>query len=635
MTARAVAIDFETYYATDYSLTDMPTAAYVHDRRFQIIGFSVQVDDNATLKFDGHHLKQGIEYLHNLKLDTPGTVVIAHNASFDGMILERRLRTRPWKYFCTAQAARAWVVPFTAKGRASLAETVAHLGLGVKGTEVIAAKGKRLEDFSAEDLAKYMDYCANDTRLSYIAYRLFMQRYTDADALSEVDLIDLTVKKAVRPQLVFDAEVLREGYKEAVDNRRDLINAAAPIVCAYVDKGLRVSAYEYTCTILGSDLQLANLLSRMGVPVPKKVSVRTGKFANAFSKTDPEFLAYLNPVDQSEKWLGVRSIVAARLALKSAQEENRFGRFMQVANSTPEGHVFIPLSYYGAHTGRFSGMDRLNFQNLGRKSRLREALKAPPGFVVLAGDESQIEARLTCCLAGQNDMLEQFRRGEDVYSSFATDVYGYPVSAETHPDERFVGKQGVLSLGFGVGALKFFTTLNNVYHHPITMEEALHVVDSYRTRYRHIVQLWSNLRPALQVMAAGGTMTIGPLRFERERMVLPNNMPIFYHKLHWDGSNYVYWRKGGWNRIYPAKLLENAIQALARVILTDAELLLARHGMRAAHSVHDELVYVVPEHAAEACAKALHKALTAKKSWMPNLPLDSKVKYGPTYAATK
>ena len=78
--------------------------------------------------------------------------------------------------------------------------------------------------------------------------------------------------------------------------------------------------------------------------------------------------------------------------------------------------------YYGAHPGRFSGLDKLNLQNMGRKSALRRAVIAPPGYKVVAGDLSQIEARITACLAGQMDLVELFRHYDNIEAD-DRDVY--------------------------------------------------------------------------------------------------------------------------------------------------------------------------------------------------------------------
>lgn len=640
--SRVVAIDFETYYDTEYSLSKMPTAAYVWDKRFEIIGFTVQVDTDSPIAFTWKTLREGILFLRKLKLHTPGTVVVAHNAQFDGFILEQRLKIQPWKYFCTAQAARPWVVPFTEKGRASLAETAMFLGVGIKGTEVLNARGKHGKDFSDEELAKYMQYCANDTRLSYFAYLLLMEKYHVYGAMTEPELIDLTVKKFTRPQMVFDVNELNLGADESIMARDQLIADALPILWAHsadthslpMPKLSLSEAAQRASLVLNSDLRLAKVINNLGFQVPKKISPRTGKLAFAFSKSDPEFIRFL-AADDSRAQQAMKTVVLARLASKSSGESNRFIRFLQIAAAGPVPWVCVPLSYYGAHTGRFSGLDKLNMQNLGRKSRLRASLVAPEGHLILAGDESQIEARLTCCLAGQMDMVEQFANGEDVYSSFASDVYGRPINKDDDPLERFVGKQGILGLGFGVGAHKFWTTMNNVFKHPISMAECERVVATYRKRYTKITALWKRMNQALQAMSTGIEMQIGPLRFVKNAVILPNGMPMFYPELQLAGDEYVFKRKGQWVRIYGAKLLENCIQALARIILTDAELLLYKYGMRAAHSVHDELIYVIKESEAQVRKTALMTALTARKAWMPDLPLAAEVKYGKAYADTK
>jgi len=81
------------------------------------------------------------------------------------------------------------------------------------------------------------------------------------------------------------------------------------------------------------------------------------------------------------------------------------------------GRIPIPLMYYGAHTGRWSGTDKVNFQNLPsrdkKKKTLKNAICPPDGYMVINCDSSQIEARILAWLAGQDDVVKQFaqRRG--------------------------------------------------------------------------------------------------------------------------------------------------------------------------------------------------------------------------------
>ena len=87
-----------------------------------------------------------------------------------------------------------------------------------------------------------------------------------------------------------------------------------------------------------------------------------------------------------------------------------------------------------------SGGDTTNPQNLPRGGALRESIEAPEGHMIVACDSSQIEARTLAWFAGQEDLLDDFRRNADVYSIFASKVFGHEVNKHDHPKERFVGK---------------------------------------------------------------------------------------------------------------------------------------------------------------------------------------------------
>jgi len=198
----------------------------------------------------------------------------------------------------------------------------------------------------------------------------------------------------------------------------------------------------------------------------------------------------------------VRTIVEARLGTKSTIEETRTQRFLGVAE---RGRIPIMLNYYGAHTGRFSGGDKLNLQNLPRGGALRRALAAPAGKCVVACDSSQIEARLVAYLAGQDDLVQSFREGRDVYSEFATDVYQRRI-VKTDKVERHVGKTCVLGLGYGMGPTKFQHSLATGF---ITVQvddnEAQTIVALYRNKYHRIQAFWNWCNHQLSEIVAGAS----------------------------------------------------------------------------------------------------------------------------------
>jgi DNA polymerase len=177
-----------------------------------------------------------------------------------------------------------------------------------------------------------------------------------------------------------------------------------------------------------------------------KKSLATGRQTYAFSKTDEEFKALLEHPDTQ-----VQALVAARLGVKSTIEETRTERFIGIALRGP---MPVPLRYYAAHTGRWGGDDKLNLQNLPRTSPLKKAILAPYGYVIIDSDSSQIEARTLAWLAGQDDLVEAFDRGEDVYRIMASAIYLKAIEDVTK-DERFVGKTTILGAGYGMGAAKF------------------------------------------------------------------------------------------------------------------------------------------------------------------------------------
>jgi len=353
-----ITIDFETYYDREFSLSKITTEEYIRDERFEVIGVAVKVDDGKTQWFSGT-MKDTKDWL--LSFPWHGSIGLAHNAVFDMAILNWCFGIRPLKIADTLSMARA--IHGTEVG-GSLATLARYYRLGEKGTEVINALGKRRIDFSDDELARYGAYCVNDTELTYKLFACMAPGFP----IIELNLIDLTIRMFTEPVLQLNTDVLVKHLREIQQQKTDLLNKAL------IDKDQ-----------LMSNPQLADLLRSIGVEPPMKISPTTGKETYAFSKSDEGFKALLeheNPV--------VQTIVAARLGVKSTIEETRTARFIGIAK---RGALPIPLRYYAAHTGRWGGDDKVNMQNLPRSSPLKNAILAPPGYVMVDSDSSQIEAR--------------------------------------------------------------------------------------------------------------------------------------------------------------------------------------------------------------------------------------------------
>ena len=423
--------------------------------------------------------------------------------------------------------------------------------------------------------------------------------------LDELDLIDLTIKKFTRPKLQVDSQRL-----------------SMALTTIRADKETLREAIGVTAEDLLSDAKFAELLKAQGVTeMPMKWSEAKKRYVPTFAKVSGEFLAMRGDPK-------LRPYVDARLGVKSTIEETRIQRILDITK-VGGSRLGVPLIYYGAHTGRFSGKD-INLQNLPRQSVIREALHAPMGHLLIACDLAQIEARITAVLAGQWDLVAQFARGEDVYCNFGSDFYRRKITKED-TKERFLSKTAVLSLGFGASAAKFHNTMNDVYHVEVSQQEADRIVRSYRSRFDKIPKLWTTMDRMLGAMREGVSAEYGPLRFEKERIILPNGMPICYPQLERDSYHNGRQRV----KIYGAKAVENGAQSLARIVMTTAELRLAKHGLHAVMSVHDELVFCVKEKHAELIAAVVKSVMEQPVKWMPKLPVLAEVQIGRAYSDCK
>jgi DNA polymerase I-like protein with 3'-5' exonuclease and polymerase domains len=99
----------------------------------------------------------------------------------------------------------------------------------------------------------------------------------------------------------------------------------------------------------------------------------------------------------------------------------------------------VPLRYYAAHTGRWGGDDKLNLQNLPRKSLLKNAITAPQGFVLIDADSSQIEARTLLGSVGKHDLVDAFERKEDVYKIMASSIYNKDGNMKSRMERKVRG----------------------------------------------------------------------------------------------------------------------------------------------------------------------------------------------------
>lgn len=620
---RLAVVDFETYYDKEYSLSKMATEEYVNDPRFEIILVGVHFHGEQP-QWKSGTLKQISAWFD--ELDIWNCCVIAHNAMFDGLIFAVHFGRLPRRLICTRMMANVFLKPHLRS--VSLENCLKSIDLGIqKGTAVKEMLGRTRGSLSRRELEHYAGYCMDDCDGTM---RLFL-RLAPLFPKDELTIIDMTLRMYLEPRFILDAEVLTLHLAEVRAKKAAQLAALPPSI---------------TKDRLSSNPKFAKVLEELGVEVPMKMSPTTGVPIFAFAKNDTGWK------ELEEEYADdplVSAVLTARMGAKSTLEESRTERLIDIALNYPLFRV--PLMYYAAHTGRYGGTEGINAQNFPRvdKSRMRFGIKAPKGYVVLAADLAQIEARITAWLAGELALLEGFRTGVDLYSLFASRVFKTEVVKDRSPNDkkmRFVGKTCILGLGFGMGPPKLMATLRKDGL-KFLLPQVTAMVELYRSEYWRIPQLWEQCDNALRFMASGqGQVKIGPVTIGHKVVILPNSMPLQYPKLrfveHEDevtGKKRLRWTYNYGTEIrtmWGGKLVENIVQALARLIVMKHMLEIYRKlGLRPALQQHDELDYVVLASEAEYLAGEINKIMSVPPEWAPDLPVAVEINYGPSLGDCK
>jgi DNA polymerase len=616
-----ITVDFETFYDSKIKLgfKHQTTEEYIRDKRFEVIGVGVQVDDGAPVWFSG--TKSEIkEFLHTYDWNT--SALLCHNTMFDGAILSWLFDITPEFMLDTLCMARA-IHGVEAGG--SLAALAERYNIGVKGEEVIEAMGKKRLDFTKDELARYGNYCKNDVALTFRLFNILSSAFPE----DELKLIDMTLRMFTHPVFMVDDALLQERADELVEEKQKLLEGLM--------SQLNCENAEAVRKKLASNKQFAALLEEHGVKAPMKTSATTGKETYALAKNDEGFLALTEHEDPF-----IQQLCSVRLGTKSTIEESRIERFIDVGKRN-KGRLPIPLKYYGAHTGRWAGSDKVNFQNLPSRDKKKKALKnavvAPDDHYVINCDSSQIEARVLVWLAGQDDVVEQFRKGEDVYSLFATKIYNRPVS-KANPVERFVGKTCILGLGYGTGALKLQHTLKTSPPGAIvTEDEAKEFVKTYRDANDKVIDLWRDGDKVIKDLANWGD--IKPyyygkhkcLKITKEGVTLPNGLMIRYPDLKLnteEKSRYEYKSRKGPVSLWGGSLVENVVQALARIVVGE-QMLKINERYRVVLTVHDAAVVVIPEDEKDEALAYIVECMSEAPEWARGLPVTCEAAYATSY----
>ncbi len=630
---RTLFLDFETYYDDEYSLRKLTPPEYILSPKFELIGCAVKEHGKPSHFVDGPDFAEWLE-----QYDPADTTTVTFNALFDNCILGWRYNWVPARMYCAMRMAAAlWGHELRS---VSLASVSKFCKLPPKGDEIIAAKGMHRSDL-IRNLDQWQAYQAYACRDNDNCEAIFNKAYPEFPA-QERKIMDRVLRCAVQPRFVVNILTLRHHLDDLAKLKEQTL----------ADAG---------CTIeeLRSNVKFEALLKARGVDIEHKQSpTNPENRIPAFAKTD-EFMSIL----QVHEDPAVQALAAARLGARSTIEQTRGERIMTIANmpwakyNHSSSLLPIPLKYSAAHTHRLGGDWKINPQNLPSSrqvgSKLRKSLMAPPGHKVVVADKAQVECRVNAWLCGQEDLLQTFRDKGDPYSLLGSYIFDIPVDKTTHGGFcRFVGKTGVLGLGFMCGKDKFYNMVLRTARaqgmgqdilKTWTPDLAAKAVRVYRETNHNIVTTWTMLKNLLSMPWLGMTppTSFGPCLISKGCVEGPGGLKMRYGnpriELDVEGKEEFRFDYGARShKIYSGLFLENIVQFVARIIVMNDMLRIGdRTNAQLVLQSHDELVWIVPDQDAEEHLRVAIEEMSKAPSWAPDLPMAAEGNIGQSYGAAK
>ena len=476
-------IDFETYWSNTYTLSRMGPIEYVRDQRFvpQLLA-AMRIENQYEMPkgLVTDNIENMRAFLQRADKSNEDPIILAgHNmAGFDALVVSEYFGIKP-AFIVDTITMMNWI-GYSRLGSRSHAALCELLDTGRKKAGTVVSCGKQWpQEFTPEEQQFFIQNCHDDAEqcaLNLVA----MMPYMSSDALL---FGDITARMATEPVFELDEKLLEE-YIAEIDAKVEKTRQELLSIFHFTNEGAFLQAIR-------SAAKFAVMLTHLGVEPPMKVSeakTKTKKaqlellmqqaksveeqmeihkrmetelpvMTYAFSKTDLDFLALREHPD-----MRVQLLVNARLDHNTSIDRSRAERLLFFARQ----HKPIPimLSAYNAHTGRYTAgaadeggaSDKLQFQNLSKrdpnKAKLRQAIKAPAGYKVVACDSGQVEARCLAWEANETRLVAQFREGRDPYSELAETVFQVPHEqifyGAKHGDKRMkmyrnVGKTAILS----------------------------------------------------------------------------------------------------------------------------------------------------------------------------------------------
>ena len=642
-------LDIETRSTVDLKKAGLYVYAEDSSTDYLCVSAAFGEDDpqttvNPKLNYNGLGIaEQAVLTLDIMKHINYGKTIVMHNAQFDRIIWNNIMVHKGFKpiqieqVVCTASLCAAMGLPL------SLDQGGKSLGL----SNLKSSTGKRLINLlskpqkgggfgaSPQHIEEMIDYCEQDVRTTRDIYR-----NTFPLSLTEQGLYCL------------DQKINDKGFR--VD--RDLLKILREHSIKATEE-INERLYNLTDGEVKRVTDVKGLGRFLGLPsVAKHVLEELYQICLDNSQSsNPEIaqIAKLRAaVIKCRLDSGKTSVKKIDAMLTSSTEEN--------------DRIRGTLVYHGASTGRWTGkgcqpqnFPRGTIKNPGQhvpaildgelhpsipliSSLLRHCIISDEDSVLVGCDLSQIEARTLAWISGQDDLLDAFQNGEDVYKLAASKIFRVPVEAITD-DQRFRGKVTVLAGGYQVGAKKFKEQMEIMYGVDLSEVECEKLIHGYRDTNDKIVSFWKEANSSLIcAVQTGDRIPIeSPVRLEAYmdgdhlRIRLPSGRRLTYafaevseEENQWGYTNLGVSYLGNKNgramrqRLYGGLITNNITQAIARDIIANAIQELHAANLNPILSVHDEIVCEIP-YSVHSPGECVRDIMIRRPIWALGLPLEA------------
>ena len=429
-------LDFESRFSVKkeekFGFRHQSTIEYITDPRWEFLGCGFEfmcigeAVDGGRWFTDGPDLRDVFHCLQKQHgMDLRGITVVAKNCKFDISLLQLKFGIMP-KYTIDIDDLLRF---YDARMEHGLAKVAKHFNIPAKG-----------------DTMQFADLSFDDIKSDPVMYKNLVD-YTMRDIEDEVlllekvlPMVDFTADEAalarhtlelyVYPQFRIDFDL---GRKIELGMRHQLAKVARNYNPKMLNSSIKIMR-EYCRLLTGCETawpidQDQCVPLKVGKPTKNLIPLTGEGLIPALAKNDDGTKLLLAHPNEE-----IRKLTEAKLAMSSWPTHfQKVAGIMRQARCNPDGMLRVPIHYYGCHTGRWTGGEKINLLNMGSGGRgsyqhpliakVRGMFRAPEGRLLAIKDSGQIEARKLAWMAGQADLLGQFANDADPYSVLATDIF--------------------------------------------------------------------------------------------------------------------------------------------------------------------------------------------------------------------